>query len=129
MGGCGPDSMDGPYPCGQYNATLLYLKNGGRALHDALSYGNQVAASAAPEYAPRRRLLRARSAAGQWGTGAAVKDAPKLLNIKREDIFMMSMVPREMMGYDLTKKAVAASLAQLQVEHIDLVMFHHRAGE
>lgn len=58
-----------------------------------------------------------------------MKDAPKLLNIKREDIFMMSMVPREMMGYDLTKKAVAASLAQLQVEHIDLVMFHHRAGE
>lgn len=107
MGGCGPDSMgteDGS-PCAQYNATLLYLQHGGRALHDALSYGNQ------------------------WGTGAAVKDAAKLLNIKREEVFMMSMVPREMMGYNLTKRAVAASLEQLQVDYIDLVMFHHRAAD
>lgn len=107
MGGCGPDSMgtkDGS-PCAQYNGTMLYLKHGGRALHDALSYGNQ------------------------WGTGAAVKDAAKLLNIKREEVFMMSMVPREMMGYNLTKRAVAASLEQLQVDYIDLVMFHHRAAD
>ena len=107
MGGCGPDSMgtkDGS-PCSQYNNTLVYLKAGGRALHDALSYGNQ------------------------WGTGAAVKDAPKLLGIQRSEIFMMSMVPREMMGYNLTKRAVFASLAQLQTEYIDLVMFHHRAAD
>ena len=73
-GGCGPDSFGGPFPCAQYNNTLLYLKTGGRALHDALSYGNQ------------------------FGTGAAVKAAATQLGIKREEIFMMSMVPREMMG-------------------------------
>ena len=104
-GGCGPDSFGGPFPCAQYNNTLLYLRAGGRALHDALSYGNQ------------------------FGTGAAVKAAATQLGIKREEIFMMSMVPREMMGYNLTKRAVAASLAQLQVDYIDLVMFHHRAAD
>ena len=89
MGGCGPDSMgtaDGS-PCGQYNATLLYLKNGGRALHDALSYGNQ------------------------WGTGAAVKDAAKLLNIKREEVFMMSMVPREIPGHGTMISATAVAIS------------------
>jgi diketogulonate reductase-like aldo/keto reductase len=38
-------------------------------------------------------------------------------------------VPREMMGYNDTKRAVAASMAQLQVGYIDLVMFHHRAAD
>eukprot|EP01051_Picozoa_sp_SAG22_P021500 SAG22_NODE_4767_length_1170_cov_1.107376_2_plen_280_part_00 len=107
MGGCGPDSFGTPdgSPCGQYNMTLMYLKNGGRALHDALSYGNQ------------------------YGTGKAVADAQKLLGIKRQEVFMMSMVPREMMGYELTKLAVNASLSQLQTDYIDLVMFHHRAAD
>ena len=42
MGGCSPDGpFPGGVPCKQYNGTLLYLKNGGRALHDALSYCNQ----------------------------------------------------------------------------------------
>eukprot|EP01047_Picozoa_sp_COSAG01_P003021 COSAG01_NODE_86_length_27623_cov_39.847224_11_plen_389_part_00 len=107
MGGCGPDSFgtkDGS-PCAQYNNSLLYLSLGGRALHDALSYGNQ------------------------FGTGAAVRDAPAKLGIAREEIFVMSMVPREMMGYNLTMQAVEASLAQLQVDYIDLVMFHHRAAD
>ena len=64
-----------------------------------------------------------------WVRGSAVKDAEKLLGIQREDVFMMSMVPREMMGYNLTKRAVMASLDQLQVDYIDLVMFHHRAAD
>jgi len=100
MGGCSPDGpFPGGVPCKQYNATLMYLKNGGRSLHDALSYCNQ------------------------YGTGQAVKDS----KVPRSQVFMMSMVPYHLLGYNNTKLSVAASLDQLQVSYIDLVMVHHRA--
>ena len=41
----------------------------------------------------------------------------------------MSMVPKYLMGYNNTIAAVEASLQQLQVEYLDLVMIHHRAAD
>ena len=41
----------------------------------------------------------------------------------------MSMVPKYLTGYNNTYASVEASLAQLQVEYIDLVMIHHRAAD
>merc|ERR1712151_984997 len=83
-----------------YNATVQAMHLGYRAFHDALSYGNQLE------------------------LGAAIKASP----LPRKELFIMSMVPKYLMGYNETKAAVAASLEQLGVEYIDLVMIHHRAA-
>ena len=102
-GGCGPDSFataDGS-PCGEYNATMLWFGNGGRAVHTALSYCNQ------------------------FGVGAAYHAS----GLKREDVFLMSMVPKFLMGYNETRASVEASLKQMQLERLDLVMLHHRAAD
>merc|ERR1719506_1674395 len=76
------------------------MQSGYRGFHDALSYGNQA------------------------GVGAAARDS----GIPRKQLFIMSMVPMYLMGYNATKASVAASLAQLQVDYLDLVMVHHRAS-
>jgi diketogulonate reductase-like aldo/keto reductase len=75
------------------------IKLGYRGFHDALSYCNQA------------------------GLGAAVKDS----GIGRENFFLMSMVPTYLMGFNETISSVEASLAQMQLEYLDLVMVHHRA--
>lgn len=90
------------------NVHLLsdFFVQGGRGMHDALSYCNQ------------------------YGTGAAVKDfLAQRTDVSRKDIFMMSMVPYHLLGYNNTLQAVEASLSQLQVTYIDLVMLHHRAAD
>ena len=99
-GGCHPDP-DGTerHTCESYNVTTEAMGVGYRAFHDALSYGNQA------------------------GLGAAVKDS----KLDRSALFLMSMVPTYLMGYNETVAAVHASLAQMQLEHLDLVMIHHRA--
>jgi diketogulonate reductase-like aldo/keto reductase len=79
---------------------------GGRASHDALSYNNQ------------------------YGVGRAAADFVKANpDVKRSDLFLMSMVPKFLMGYDATKSAVEASLDQMGQEYLDLVMLHHRAAD
>ena len=102
-GGCGPDSFgtaDGS-PCAGYNASLEWINNGGRALHDALSYCNQ------------------------YGVGRAVRDS----GLPRDELFVMSMVPKFLMGYNETKASVRASLQQMGLKSLDLVMVHHRAAD
>lgn len=100
-GGCHPDPDGTERSCPGYIAATQALGLGYRSFHDALSYGNQA------------------------GLGAAIKDS----NISRKDIFVMSMVPKYLMGYNETKASVAASLEQLQVDYLDLVMVHHRAAD
>ena len=101
-GHCHPDP-DGSEAsaCSNYNATLSAIQAGYRSFHDALSYSNQA------------------------GVGAAVKAS----GVPRDELFMMSMVPKYLMGYNNTYASVEASLAQLQVEYLDLVMIHHRAAD
>ena len=77
------------------------IKLGYRSFHDALSYCNQA------------------------GLGAALRDS----GLPRADLFVMSMVPKYLMGYNETKASVAASLDQLGVKYLDLVMVHHRAAD
>eukprot|EP00937_MAST-01D_sp_MAST-1D-sp2_P001890 g1890.t1 len=102
-GSCGPDSFGTAdnSPCAGYNATMEWFKNGGRAVHDALSYCNQ------------------------YGVGRAVRDS----GLPREEVFVMSMVPKFLMGYNETKAAVRASLQQMGLAYLDLVMVHHRAAD
>lgn len=100
-GGCHPDPNGTEKTCPGYKNALQAMKLGYRSFHDALSYGNQA------------------------GLGAAVMDS----GIPREQLFVMSMVPKYLMGYNETKAAVQASLAQLQVSYIDLMMVHHRAAD
>ena len=103
-GGCGPDSMGTPdgSPCKWYNASLQWFKQaGGRAVHDALSYGNQ------------------------YGLGAAFRAS----GLARADAFLMSMVPKYLMGFNETLASVEASLAQMQLAQLDLVMVHHRCHD
>ena len=102
-GACGPDSfgtVDGS-PCQEYNATRLWFANGGRAVHTALSYCNQ------------------------YGVGAAFRDS----GLRRESVFLMSMVPKFLMGYNETRSRVEASLQQMGLARLDLVMLHHRAAD
>ena len=101
-GSCHPD-QDGTEKttCTNYNATLSAIKLGYRSFHDALSYGNQA------------------------GLGAAVRDS----GVPRSQLFLMSMVPTYLMGFNETKAAVAASLVQLGLSYLDLVMLHHRAAD
>jgi len=101
-GHCHPDP-DGTEAasCSNYNATLSAIKAGYRSFHDALSYSNQA------------------------GVGAAIKAS----GVPRAELFMMSMIPKYLMGYNNTYASVEASLAQLQVRYLDLVMIHHRAAD
>merc|ERR1712224_812086 len=109
-GGCHPDPI-GQESCGKacgceiYDTATSAIKLGYRAFHDALSYGNQA------------------------GLGSAIRDAETKLGIPRREFFVMSMVPKFLMGYNETKRSVAASLEQLQVDYIDLMMVHHRAAD
>lgn len=101
-GQCGPDTF-GPagVPCQEYNATRSWFAVGGRSVHTALSYCNQ------------------------FGVGAAFRDSGLL----REDVFLMSMVPKFLMGYNETRASVEASLHQMGLARLDLVMLHHRAAD
>lgn len=85
---------------------LVRFKLGGRGAHDALSYCNQ------------------------YGLGKSAGDfIVETDGVERKDLFLMSMVPKFLMGYNETKQAVAASLAQMNVSYLDLVMVHHRAAD
>lgn len=99
-GACHADPDGSEQDCSSFQAIKLAMQNGYRAFHDALSYGNQA------------------------GLGAAIKNS----SLPRKDLFVMSMVPKYLMGYNETRASVQASLEQLQVDYIDLVMVHHRAG-
>lgn len=79
-----------------YDGVLLYLQNGGRAIHTAWMYCNQES------------------------VGKAIKDS----GVPREDIFLMSMLPQWHMGYNETMANFEDSLKQLQTTYVDLYMFH-----
>ncbi len=98
-GGCHPDPDGTERNCSSYKTTMQAISVGYRAFHDALSYCNQA------------------------GLGAAVKDS----SVKRSELFLMSMVPTYLMGYNETMASVQASLDQMQLTELDLVMIHHRA--
>ena len=108
-GGCHPDpnGNEATDPtCPAYAVVLSAIDVGYRSFHDALSYSNQA------------------------GLGAALKEAMTgARQVPRADLFAMSMVPKYLMGYNLTKRAVHASLQQLELAYIDLVMVHHRAAD
>lgn len=99
-GSCHPDPDGSEDQCGNYKNTLLAIGNGYRGFHTALDYCNQA------------------------GLGAAVKAS----GLPRESLFLMSMVPTYLMGYNETLASVEASLQQMQLDYLDLVMVHHRAG-
>jgi diketogulonate reductase-like aldo/keto reductase len=98
-GSCHPDPDGTEKGCKNYQTTLQWFKLGGRGVHDALSYQNQA------------------------GLGAAIADS----NLSRKELFVMSMVPTYLMGYNETIAAVHASLEQMKLNVLDLVMVHHRA--
>ena len=98
-GGCHPDHDGTEASCSNYKAAMSWFHNGGRAVHDALSYCNQA------------------------GLGAAVNNC----GLPRSELFVMSMVPTYLMGYNLTIASVHASLEQMNQTSLDLVMVHHRA--
>ena len=98
-GGCHPDPDGTEKKCSNYKAAMSWFGNGGRAVHDALSYCNQA------------------------GLGAAVNDC----GLPRRELFVMSMVPTYLMGYNLTVASISASLEQMNQTALDLVMVHHRA--
>eukprot|EP00729_Bicosta_minor_P022718 gene22718-27264_t len=79
-----------------YNATKLWLQNGGRAVHAAWMYCNQAE------------------------VGQAIRDS----GIPRSELFIMSMFPQWTMGYNETKANFEDTLKQLQVDYLDLYMFH-----
>ena len=98
-GGCHPDPDGTEKKCSNYQAVMSAISVGYRGFHDALSYGNQA------------------------GLGAAVSDS----GLPRSELFVMSMVPTYLMGYNTTLESVQASLAQMKLTYLDLVMVHHRA--
>eukprot|EP00040_Diaphanoeca_grandis_P022674 m.122356 g.122356 ORF g.122356 m.122356 type:complete len:360 (+) comp28916_c0_seq3:187-1266(+) len=79
-----------------YSAVLLYLQNGGRALHTAWMYCNQHA------------------------VGAAMADS----GVPRSEIFLMSMIPPWHLGWNETHTNFQDSLKQLNTTYVDLYMFH-----
>lgn len=99
-GDCHPDPDGTEDECANYQNTLLAIQSGYRGFHTALDYASQA------------------------GLGAAVKAA----GLPRESLFLMSMVPTYLMGFNETKASVQASLVQMQLDYLDLVMVHHRAG-
>lgn len=103
-GHCHPDPP-ASHECTSYTAAIQAINNGYRSFHNALSYG------------------------GQAGLGQAVQDQCSTGSFKRRDFFLMSMVPKYLMGYNETIAAVHASLHQLQLDYLDLVMIHHRAAD
>ena len=70
-GSCHPDVQGTERSCPNYNATLSAIQLGYRSFHDALSYGNQA------------------------GLGAAIKAS----RLERSEVFVMSMVPKYLMGH------------------------------
>ena len=100
----GTESTD-PIGCSSYPAAISALNLGYRSFHTALSYDNLA------------------------GLGQAIEDSIKLGNITRQELFVMSMVPKYLMGKRETYAAVEAILEQLQLDYLDLIMIHHRAGD
>ena len=90
-GGCHPDPDGTERAQKGYASVVQAMGVGFRSFHDALSYGNQAC------------------------LGVALKDAVAAKNVTRKEVFIMSMVPKYLMGYKETKASIAASLAQLQV--------------
>ena len=83
-GHCHPDP-DGSEAsaCSNYKATLSAIQAGYRSFHDALSYSNQA------------------------GVGAAVKAS----GVPRDELFMMSMVPKYLMGYNNLRGSLSSAAA------------------
>ena len=95
-----------------YNATLLWLQNGGRSVHTAWMYCNQPAIGRA--VADFLASSSNNNSSGGGGSGS----------VTRADLWIESMLPPWQMGYNETKKSFADTLAQLGVEYLDLYMFH-----
>jgi diketogulonate reductase-like aldo/keto reductase len=83
-----------------YNATKLWLQNGGRNVHSAWMYCNQV------------------------DVGKAVNDFMAESGVARKDIFIESMLPQWHLGYNATKANFMDTLKQLNMDYVDLFMFH-----
>jgi diketogulonate reductase-like aldo/keto reductase len=83
-----------------YNATKLWLENGGRGVHSAWMYCNQPA------------------------LGRAVNDFMRDSGVARAELFVESMLPQWHLGYNETKASFADTLKQLGLHYVDLYMFH-----
>eukprot|EP01051_Picozoa_sp_SAG22_P011655 SAG22_NODE_1141_length_5388_cov_2.279259_1_plen_356_part_00 len=77
-------------------AIKLWLQNGGRAIHGAWMYCNQQS------------------------IGQAIIES----GVDRKELFVMSMLPQWHLGYNETLANFADTLQQLQLQYVDLYMFH-----
>ena len=85
---------------GSNNATVaaikLWIQNGGRAIHSAWMYCNLKA------------------------VGEAINES----GVPREQLFVISMLPQWHLGYNETMANFYDGLSQLQLDYVDLYLFH-----
>lgn len=79
-----------------YNSVTYALRNGYRHIDTAAAYGNEKS------------------------VGKAIKDS----GIPREEIFVTTKLPAECKGYDVAKECFEKSLADLDMDYIDLYLIH-----
>ena len=132
--------------CPAYAVIKNALDVGYRSFHDALSYGNQAGLGAAlkdalaePSATLQRSDLFVMSMVYVFHNATrmarVVRPArrqttqPALYACFLTPPHALAFSPKYLMGTNATNAAVSASLAQLQVEYIDLVMVHHRAAD
>ena len=64
-----------------------------------------------------------------YGNEQAVGNAIKNCKVPREELFITSKVWTKDIGYDLTRKALEASLDKLQTDYLDLYLIHEPMGD
>ena len=64
-----------------------------------------------------------------YGNERAVGNALKNCGVPRKELFITSKVWTKDAGYDLTRKALEASLDQLQTDYLDLYLIHEPMGD
>lgn len=83
-----------------HDATLEFLRAGGRLLDTAEHYGNH----------------------GQ--VGAAIREAAKSHEVRREDIFLTTKLPQTLFDRENATRWVKTMLHDLGVDYVDLVLLH-----
>jgi len=59
-----------------------------------------------------------------YGNEAGVGQGLRAAGVPRDSIFVTTKVPAEMKTYEQAKQSIATSLAQLQFDHVDLLLIH-----